>query len=106
MTHILGAFLLVFVKFTWTAPDPGENVTKVQISITSTKGDYSQAQVIDAGLPVVDASGMQSFSATLDLSSPKWAIIQGVNSFGLSAPGAELRLGKPAVLVGAAASPG
>ncbi len=103
---ILGSLLLVLVKFTWTAPDPADGVTKVQISVTATKGDYTQAQIIDAGLPVTDAAGKQSFSTNVDLSSTKWAVIQGVNSFGTSDPGAELRLGKPGKLSNPNASPG
>lgn len=91
------ALLLAQVVFSWQAPLPEENITKVEIKVTAEKGNYEAAQVINAGLPPV-ISGKQSFTAFIDVSTPKWAIIQGVNSFGSSPPTPEIRLGKPSVL--------
>jgi hypothetical protein len=102
---ILGAFLLAQVSFTWDAPPVEENVKKIEIHVSTKKGDYSNAQVINAGLPPV-VNGKQAFSSMVDVSSPKWATIRGLNSFGLSDPSSEIYLGKPQPLGALSASPG
>ncbi len=101
----LGAFLLAQVSFSWEAPPPEENVSKIEIHVSSKKGDYSSAQIINAGLPPV-VNGKQSYTSMIDVSSPKWATIRGLNSFGLSDPSPEIYLGKPRPLAALSASPG
>jgi len=103
----LGIFgsLLALVLFSWDAPPAEDNISKVEIHISNTSTYDPAGQVIDAGLPPVVA-GKQSFSTMLDVSTPKWAWIQGRNSFGLSDPQAVgLKVGKPSPITGRTASP-
>lgn len=96
--------LLVFINFTWTAPAPEDQVTKVEIRVATAPTDYANAQLIDAGLPPV-VNGKQAYQSTIDITTPKWFWVQGRNSFGLSDVPAPVKLGKPQQLVGVQATP-
>lgn len=102
MSNILA--LLVFINFTWVAPPPEDNITKVEIHISATS-TYDPAGIfIDAGLPPV-VNGKQTFQTTADVSTPKYFFVQGRNSFGLTDPGVGVRGGKGSTLVGLQVTP-
>lgn len=95
-----GLILLLLISYNlqWKPGVGGAPPTGYRIYISDKAGDYSAAQVIDAGLPTAASDGWMSYRFTnWDIDTPKYMVVRAYTSIAESGNSPELYVGKPQV---------